>query len=301
MKLLRLKKTNKSGRDTRPATPIANVFSYYGNRTSSDNQTKESGLSDGRYSRWSWRTFPTLLSVLIIFVCILYLLWVDTNPRIEIVPRSSDKTLLQSKEIYKVAGKKILDESPLNRLKITLNSDKIASRLKEQFPELTDVAVITPIAGHRLLFELQPSTPAIALSSNGSDLFVIDKRGRAVVKASEVPDILRLKLPVVRDESGLELKVGKFTLTSDNVKFINRVVEQLRLKNINIDTINLTAIPNELHIRPSGHKYYIKFNMAADARLQAGTYLASKAFMDREAITPTAYIDVRVEERAYYR
>jgi hypothetical protein len=66
--------------------------------------------------------------------------------------------------------------------------------------------------------------------------------------------------------------------------------------------MSLPSNANELDIQIAGQPYEVKFNLHSDkAREQAGTYLATIASLQKQGITPSKYIDVRVDGRAYYQ
>jgi hypothetical protein len=54
-----------------------------------------------------------------------------------------------------------------------------------------------------------------------------------------------------------------------------------------------------MHINGAG--YFVKFNLHGDAREEAGSYLAVKDYLASNQKTPGEYVDVRVENRAYYK
>lgn len=302
MKLWRRRRTNTNTRQAgSPGT--ANVFSYYANRTTGDVVPSRHHSKPKFKSRRLWHILPTVLAAVAILVSLGYLLWLDTSPRVVIVSSTpASETVTQSKETYQKAGQKLLSQSIFNRIKPTVDTNKIADKFKAQFPEITEVAITTPIAGHKLIFEIQPTTPSLALNPAGSnELIVLDERGRALFKTRDTANINKLSIPIITDESGINIEVGDNVLPAENILFITQVVAQLRAKNIAIQSITLPQIANELHIRPADQAYYVKFNIVGEARLQAGSFIATKQWLEREGRAPTQYIDVRTEEKVYYQ
>jgi hypothetical protein len=139
------------------------------------------------------------------------------------------------------------------------------------------------------------------LQTTAGGAFVIDSRGRALIATSQVPQISKLNLPVVADQSGLDVSLGKLALPSRTVAYITEVVGQLNAQHITVTSITIPAGTSALEVRIQGAKYLIKFNLHGDARAEAGTYLAVIAQLNREHKVPAAYIDVRVDGRAYYK
>jgi hypothetical protein len=51
----------------------------------------------------------------------------------------------------------------------------------------------------------------------------------------------------------------------------------------------------------NGVGYFVKFNLHGNAREEAGAFLAVKEYLESSHKTPGEYVDVRVENRAYYK
>jgi hypothetical protein len=103
------------------------------------------------------------------------------------------------------------------------------------------------------------------------------------------------------DKTGLTLQTGSFVLPANHVQFIKDIDFQLNRANIEVDHVLFPPRPNELLVYPKGVGYYVKYNMVADAREQAGRHIALSRYMHRQNKKPNVYIDVRVPERAYVR
>lgn len=222
------------------------------------------------------------------------------TPQLTVISDDKSKVFLQDRNVYQAAADRELHKSLTSANKLTINTAGIEASLRQQFPELASVHVSVPFVGNKISVAIEPAMPQLLLSA-GTQVYVLDPAGRAVIPASQAPHIEKVGLPVVTDESSLPLSVGKPALPSTSVAFITEVVTQLRAKKIDIASLTLPAGNSELHVRITGVPYYVKFNLLGNAREEAGTYLAVKGQLDREKKTPNTYIDVRVEERAYYK
>ncbi|GAC1502981.1 MAG: hypothetical protein NVS1B10_07930 [Candidatus Saccharimonadales bacterium] len=77
---------------------------------------------------------------------------------------------------------------------------------------------------------------------------------------------------------------------------------ELRLKHFEVSSLSLPTSTSELDVSLTNQPYYIKFNLQTDnARGESGTFLAAIASLNKQSITPTKYIDVRLNGRAYYQ
>lgn len=210
--------------------------------------------------------------------------------------------LLRSQDVYREAAGAVLADSFANTNKLTINTDKIAQDLQKQFPELDYVSVVLPVFGRKPAVHIQTASPALILATNqAGGVFLVDESGRAIMDASKVSASVKQKLPVVQDESGLPVTIGRGVLPQGNVDFITEVIGQLSAKGVKISAMTLPAGASELDIRVEGQPYMVKFNLRGDARVEAGAFLAVKQHLEREQKTPSSYIDVRVDNKAYYR
>lgn len=257
-------------------------------------------LKGGRRGRGSYLTyFPTIFAFLAILLSIGYVLSLDTNPRVT-TPQDGRATILRDPIVYQKAAQKILSSSLTSRSKITINTLAFNREMQRQFPEIQDIGVTLPLLGRRPVVTIQPATPSILLSSNAG-LYVLDNRGRAILTASQATQPIIADLPLITDESGLNIEVGKSILPSQSIEFIQNVLAQLKAKQLKPESLTLPALANELHIRLEGLPYLVKLNTESDARVASGTFFAVKNRLENDGQMPTEYIDVRVEERAYYK
>ncbi len=286
---------NSNVRRVQQRTDNTPVFSYYSSRSRSENTVGRLQLPSPKFN---WRLIPTYIAVLALVVSFLYASTIDMNPRI-LHSQPADAALLQSDKTYQTAAREVLKSSLLNHSKLLVNTKQLERRLKDRFPELQEVSITIPLVNRRPIVAFEPATPALILTS-GSDNYVIDNHGQAILATQNLLAYER-SLPHVTDDSGLSVTLGKAVLPSDTTRFINAVRGQLVAKGLEIEAMTLPAVPNELQVRVKGDGYYSKFNVLGDARGQAGTYLAVKDKLAALKVKPAEYVDVRVEEKAFYK
>lgn len=303
----RPRSSGSSGRTT--------VFSYHANRSSGP-----SGGTRPAASRKLWqadadaspapkkpkfaqrlRRLPALVLGIAAIVLVVNGLILSSEPEVvAFADAQSRQVFLRDEATYQQAAHEILASSIANTNKVTIDTAGIETKLRERFPELEHVSVTLPLFGYKPAIYIQPSRPTLLLKA-ADGLYVLDAAGHALMNASGSSVLEKLQLPVVEDQSGLPVTLGKVALPSDNVAFITEVVGQLKAKNI--ETINL-VVPlgtSELLVGIKDAPYQVKFNLRGDARAEAGSYLAVRKHLEREQKTPSMYIDVRVDNRAYYR
>lgn len=243
-----------------------------------------------------------LLLLLALTASITSSLTLSTDAEIVAVDDKNSSAFLSNESTYQAAAQKLLSESFFNQNKITIDTDKISKELVKQFPELSSASVTLPLLAHRPIVHIQAAKPAVVLhSSSGS--YVLDANGKALLPSGKLASSVRDALPQVNDQSGIEVKMNSQVLTRGNIRFIETVVAQLENKQVKVESFTLPAGTSELDAKIADKPYYVKFNLQTppDARQQSGTFLATKAMLERKNTQPGKYIDVRVEGRAYYQ
>ncbi len=252
-------------------------------------------------SRYWRQRFGLAILLLSAFACLVYVSTLSDTPHIIRLNSPSAAAVLQNNKVYEAAAQRILDSSILNRNKITVSTTGLADRLMAQFPELASVAVSLPILTHRLNITLVSAEPVLILS-NSQGSYALDASGTALLTGAKLANLTSLHLPLVVDQSTIKLSLRKQGLTSDNVAFILTVLAQLKANNIAVESLVLPAGTSELDVRLVGQPYFVKFNLASNtSREQAGTLIAVYDRLAADKVTPTQYIDVRVDGRAYYK
>ncbi|HEU4913981.1 MAG TPA: hypothetical protein VFT16_01055 [Candidatus Saccharimonadales bacterium] len=302
------KNTQPAGR-VRTAQPSRSargpVFSYYANRTvragSTARDIEEPIRQESPRTKRKpglTRRLPALASLLAVLMLTGAVLQLGDKPKISVVG-SDSQLFLRDRTVYEVAAQKSFT-SFMNSNKLTVNPGKISADLQKQFPELKVVSVSLPVVGSQPIVFIQPAAPKVIIVGKGG-MYVLSGDGRALIAGNQVPNLDELKIPVVNDHSGLEISLGKIVLPQGTVAFITEVAGQMESKGLKVAALELPAASNELHMRLDGVGYFIKFNLHGRAREQAGSYLAVKDYLESADKMPGEYVDVRVENRAYYK
>lgn len=289
-------------------SPSPQIYSYRSQRSEQFGTTGRQSFRDvvnadkaSKAARYWLQRFGVLVVLVVVIISLASLLLVSPDPRI--LPLKSDQTaFLRPTDVYQQAAAKLFAGSLANRNKVTVNTTAIALSLKHEFPELSAVSITLPLVGHRPIVYIQPTTPALLLTTTQNQSFVIDQNGRALATGDQVANIGSLHLIPVKDESGVVVQAGQLALSSDTVAFIKSIEFQLAQQHIGISTLVLPSASSELDAYIAGQSYFVKFNLeSGGADQQAGAYLAVRHQLAGEHITPREYIDVRIAGRAYYQ
>jgi hypothetical protein len=211
-------------------------------------------------------------------------------------------SLLRPTGVYEAAASHQLGSSIWNRNKITVDTAQVSHKLLSQFSELSSVTVTLPLLAHRPVVYIQPAQPALILVTPQGQAFVLDTRGKVLLKGANPAVFNQPNLPVISDQSGLGLALNKQGLSAANVQFVQTVAAQLTAKQMAIAGMTLPAATSELDVQLTGQPYFVKFNLQSNnPRGETGTLLATIAQLSRQNTVPAHYIDVRVDGRAYYQ
>lgn len=299
--------TSRRQRQPRADTKQPSAFSYYSRRSDellstgrqiARTETAEHARAASRY--WRQR-FGLAILLVTSLVCLVYVSTLSTQPRVIVQAAASSPAVLQDQQVYAAAATKILTSSILNRNKITVSTNDLASRLTAQFPEIATIQVGLPLLTHRLSLTITNAEPVLILATaNGS--YALDAGGTALLSGAQLATLSSLNLPLVTDESSIKVSLRHQALTSDNINFILTVIAQLQARKLPLEALTLPGGASELDVRLSGQPYYVKFNLASNSsRQQVGTFLAAYDRLQAAQTTPGQYIDVRVDGRAYYK
>lgn len=273
------------------------AFSYYGNRVSGTGPA--AGIKKKVKRSLKWQYLPSYIALAVILGSLVYASGLDMKPRVELAENTST-VLLRPTDSYQQAAERQLKRSVFNRSKLLINTKSIEAALMTEFPELKTVGLTIPLTNRQPILKLKSVEPRLMLITT-SGRFVIDERGRAVAKVDTDEMAAALNLPPFQDQSGLAVSLGEVTLASREVAFISELTYQLRNKAADVESMVLPPLLNEVHLGIKNQPYYVKFNMLGDARLQAGTFIAAKARLESQGIKPAEYIDVRVDEKVFYK
>lgn len=281
------------------------VFSYHAQRSAEAGQFERVVFRpavNGPQSRSWLKLWLNRVCVLVLLLAIGWgltrLLIISPNP--EILPfDQSSAALLRDAPVYQQAARKLFS-SVLNRTKLTANTVAIGLRLKQEFPELAVVSVRLPLIGSRPQIYIKPAVSVIALTADNGESYVVDQTGH-VVRRITASEVAGLPLTNVKDGDTIT-RLGQQALSVQTVAFIQELIFQLSYKHLTVSYFVLPAGKSELDMYLHSANYFVKFNVADyTPDQQVGTLFAIVHDLQGKGITPSQYIDVRVEGRAYYQ
>ncbi len=243
---------------------------------------------------------PIILVGILVILSIGYSTTLTSSARL-VVTKANKTPQLRSSSEYQSRADELLGSSVLNRNKLSINTNDVTTKLKQDFPEIEDVQVVLPLMGHRPIVELSLASPAIILASQNG-VFVVDVNGIAIASLNQLSSGAVLNIPTLREEADLDLKLGKPVLSKQDVAFVTTISNQFSANKLQIESLNLPPLASELRVQLKDKKYFIKMSLSSDPRLAAGQYIAfHKDKVASGEVKPNEYVDVRVEERVYFK
>lgn len=108
-------------------------------------------------------------------------------------------------------------------------------------------------------------------------------------------------LPTVVDSANLPVKAGDKVVPAKFVKFCTDIVDQMpKRAGIGVTGLRVPDTTSEVYVS-TNKGYLIKFDTTREASGQISDLVNVLATLSRIKKTPAEYIDLRVENRAYYR
>jgi hypothetical protein len=278
------------------------VFSYYARGSATSNEETgrryDKTARHGRYKPHLGH-IPTYIALAAIGIALVSTLLLRPSPRV--ILTSIPGTVHRDAKAYQEAIEGLWKQSIFNRSKVTLSTSAMSRNIQTQFPELGSAHIQLPLLGQRATVVLIPAMPLLQLVSNNGSFYVASS-GTVMSRLEDVQLNQVNNLPTVRDESGIEVEPGKNILAPSEASYLNDLTRLLEANGVPFASITLPKnAARQADVRLTGESYYIKFSFDSDPRLAVGTFLAVQKKLQTSNTRPQEYIDVRVDEKVFYR
>ncbi len=281
------------------------VFSYYARAGSNTGQNvgrsveREEAKPERRTIRSRIGSLPSVLALLFMFAIIFYSLWIQPSPKVVVLAQQG--TIYQDTTAYQKAIHNAWSSRFGNQFKMSVDAEALEKQIATAVPDVAAVQVQLPLLGRKPTVVLTPGKPALELiTTNGG--FFVDKSGKVMARSSDVKQNQLQNVPTVQDESGIKAEPGKTILTVEQASFIQSLARQLAAEGLSVQSMSLPSnAANQVDVRINGQNYYIKFATTGEARQAVGTYLAARSKFAAEGIAPAEYVDVRIDEKVFYK
>lgn len=279
---------------------VSKTFNYSSRRS-------EDNLNIGRNNEQEDKNLKKRLKNIVVFALVILLLitiyklaYLSPN---SIVKPINTNQIISTEDLlkYKNLTDILLNKSFFNQNKISIDEANIIKQLKYSYPQIQSVKFKINIFSRRPTLLIDNSQLALLVKNINDQYFEINLAGQVIkdVPNGEVNKLIGL--PLVLDKSSLNYEVNKQIFPNSDVVFILAIYKEFKEKGATISSLTLPATSRELDVGLLNTPYFIKFNLDNnDALQQVGTYFALIDHLKSQNITPSKYIDVRLDGRAYY-
>ncbi len=281
------------------------LYNYHNKKTNAD----QDSLPTKTGKRYSINgPFQKVISGFVLFIIalvIINILYISPNPKVIIlnnnVKLAQVYNSIYGKDLYGFVQNQ-LSSSILNNNKLFINLSGISKKIRSNYPVFNVVNMSDGLISHQVTVTLLSEDPSFYIVSKDSGNYVLDQNGVAILKYNSPLNQIGLNLATIQDHRNISYKIGSLVLSSSEVNFINTILTQFKLKKYSVTGISINAEGQELDINLKNINYYIKFNLATnDPDIQIGSYFATANYLKNNNISPSQYVDVRLEGRVYYK
>lgn len=184
---------------------------------------------------------------------------------------------------------------PFEQFLFSTNDTALTAEVSKAHSEVAAVtAVRDPVSG--LGFAVSLRQPLMVWKTNHGQ-FYIDSVGKAFAVNKFAEPTLQ-----VTDNSGISAESSGIVVSGRFISFLGQMVAAINQRQMG-KVVAITIPPNttrELDVRLEGRDYPIKTNIDRDPLQQAEDIANALKYFDSKGIKPQ-YVDVRVENKAFYR
>ena len=185
-------------------------------------------------------------------------------------------------------------QSPVERFLFVLNHQSLASFFLEKAPEVKTVRLeADQLARPRL--KLTFRQPVVQWTSGDKSYFVDDAGVTFSITYMGSPSV------IVKDQSGVPTAAGQEVINRHFLSFLGQAVAGFREHQLEVTEIILPQnTVRQALLSIKGRPYSIKMTTDREAAAQVAQAVKAMAFFQSSGAAP-AYIDVRVNQRVFYK
>ncbi|HSX41167.1 MAG TPA: FtsQ-type POTRA domain-containing protein [Candidatus Saccharimonadales bacterium] len=188
-----------------------------------------------------------------------------------------------------------LHKQIFGRNTVLADTGTLANYLEQAEPALKDVAIERSLPG-RLKIKVVERQPGLNWRT-GDTTYLLDVDGTVIAPTKGIYS----RLPVVIDASNVPVKPGKSAVSSAFVSFCNEFLNGLTTKTgLKAGESSVSQSTSELYVK-TDKGFLLKVDTTRPAGEELGDLAAVMSELARSRKSPSEYIDLRVEHKAYYK
>lgn len=185
----------------------------------------------------------------------------------------------------------------------SVDEAQVQDYVLSSFPEVSSAELkAVHLLNPALQVELSFRAPRYVWKDASNQQKFVDAEGKIFyenLSASKTGSLIEIE-----DQSGIVFEAGNTAVSSQTLAFIGGLQGGLKPLYKGDRVLKKVLIPvstREVRVVPEKVPYYVKMSTARSLESQVGELKALLGFLRTKKITPKQYIDIRLEDKAYYK
>lgn len=240
------------------------------------------------------RRVGTILAVSVVAALGVYFLLSQFTATAHIIV-TEQPTTMELTNRYEPVVQDYYSKHPIERLRFLLNKDEFTNFLQAKAPAIADIAIGGGSDFASSAVTLTMRRPIASWKIGGTTEFV-DNNGVAFQK-----NYFATPTVTIVDKSGVPVRSGGAVASHRFLGFVGLLVGDMMTKSYQTESVTIpSGTTRQVQLRVKGVPYYIKCSVDRSAGEQAEDIDRVMRFLKKKKITPD-YVDVRIEEKAFYQ
>lgn len=199
-------------------------------------------------------------------------------------------------EDYRLTVDSYFADSPLKRSKLFFSSGDLSNYVINKHSELSSFTVNSSFIGN-LSFDAEQKAPAFVWEVNGQKYFG-DKDGLLYEYDQTVSTDGVL---LIKDSASLAVSPGDKALPSSTLEYIKQIESEQSRAGVSRAYYQVPATAREIRMYLNGKPYYIKFSLDRSVVGQIDELAQAVTYIDKANKRVNEYIDLRTQDKVFYR
>lgn len=220
---------------------------------------------------------------------------------------SVNKVPSEKQQEYAAFIQKTMLENSVARQVWTVDKQALSTAVQSEFGEVQSITLNqVALLQSNVKAELTFREPVFIWKDASKNTRYLDKNG--ILFDQNYTDVNTKELPLIEDESGLVFDAGTTVVSKKTQEFIGAlpaVMGRSSLPGIKSPSeYNKITIPQsvrELYVYPKNTAYFIKLETSRGVEQQVSELSSLLKFLKKKNITPSKYVDIRLEGKAFYK
>lgn len=187
-------------------------------------------------------------------------------------------------------------EKPLSTSKIFFNKSDLENYIIDKHPEVRAISYKSALIGKDNI-EFATKEPTFIWQTDKTKYYG-DEDGVIYEEAGSVSngDLLE-----IRDGAKLDSQPGDKVASSNLLEYVDEIKSELANRSINIEYFSLPSTSREVHVHLEGKPFYVKMSIDRSVVGQSEELFKTLNYLESSNKAIKEYVDLRTEDRAYYR